>query len=87
MDKILFTFDETGEEVTFAVLGSVQVNEIAYILVVDQKELDEEDMTAYILKAVEADDVDVFYNIVDDEKELSEVVPMLEKYLTDYEID
>lgn len=87
MDKIPFTFEETGEEVVFCVLGNTQMNEVAYILVVDEKELDEEDMNAYILKAVEADDVDVYYELVDNEDELDAVVPLLEKFLDDYEIE
>lgn len=87
MDKIKFTFEETNEEVVFCVLGNTQMNEVAYILVVDEEELDNDDMTAYILKAVEADDVDVYYELVDDDKELEQVVPLLEKYLDDFEID
>lgn len=87
MDKIRFTIDETGEEVIFCVLGSTQMNEVAYILVVDENEIDDEDMTAYILKAVEADDVDVYYDLVDDDDELAAVVPQLEKFLDDFEIE
>lgn len=87
MDKIKFTFEETNEEVVFCVLGNTQMNEVAYILVVDEEELDNDDVTAYILKAVEADDVDVYYELVDDDKELEQVVPLLEKYLDDFEID
>lgn len=86
MDKIQFTFDETGEEVLFCVLGSAQMNEIAYILVVDEKEIEDDDMTAYILKATEADEVDVFYDLVDDDDELHAVIPLLEKYLDEYDI-
>jgi len=87
MDKIKFTFEETGEDVVFCVLGNTQVNEIAYILVVDENEIEDEDMTAYILKATEADDMDIIYEIVDNEEELSVVVPILEKFLDDFEIE
>lgn len=86
MEKIRFTFDETGEDVVFCVLGSTQMNEMAYILVVEEDEIEEDDMTAYILKAVEADDVDVYYDLVDDDDELHAVLPLLEKYLDEYDI-
>ena len=87
MEKIKFTFDETNEEVIFCILGSTQVNDVAYILVVDEQELDSPEPDAYILKAMEADDIDVYYDIVDDEDEIDRVLPGLEKYLTDFEID
>lgn len=87
MDKIKFTFDETNEDVVFCILGHTQMNEMGYILVVDEKEIDDEDMTAYILKAIEADDIDVYYELVDDDDELAAVVPELEKFLVDFEID
>lgn len=86
MEKIRFTFDETGEDVVFCVLGSTQMNEMAYILVVEEDEIEEDDMTAYILKAVEADDVEVYYDLVDDDDELHAVLPLLEKYLDEYDI-
>lgn len=87
MDKIRFTFDETNEEVVFCILGSTQVNDIAYILVVDEKALDHQEPDAYILKAVEADDMDIYYELVDDDGEIDAVLPGLEKFLTDFEID
>lgn len=87
MDKIKFTFDETNEEVVFCVLGNTQYDDIGYILVVDENEIDNEEPEAYILKAMEVDDIDVYYEIVDDEDEINAVLPGLEKYLTDFEID
>ena len=87
MDRINFTFDETDEEVVFCILGNTQFNDIGYILVVDEKEIDKDEPEAYILKAMEVDDQDVYYDIVDDEDEISDVLPGLEKFLTDFEID
>lgn len=87
MDKIKFTFEETNEEIIFAILGSVQYNEYAYLMVVDEEDLNEEDMTAYILKATEIDDDDVIYEIVDDDHELDEVSKMFEDVLDNYEFD
>ncbi len=87
MDKIKFTFDETNEDVVFCVLGSTQYNDVGYILVIEESELNAEEPDAYILKATEADDQDVYYDIVDDEDEIDLVLPSLEKYLDDFEID
>ncbi len=87
MDKIQFIFEETNEEVTFCILGHTQYNDFGYILVVDERQIDDEEPDAYILKATVADDIDVYYDIVDDEEEIEMILPALEKFLTDFEID
>jgi uncharacterized protein YrzB (UPF0473 family) len=87
METILFTFEETGEEVEFAVLGSVEHNEEVYLLVVDKTELELDDMTAYVIKAIEQDDDDVIYEIVDDDEELIPVSEKLMNGLDDFDID
>lgn len=87
MDTIKFVFDETNEEVNFAVIGSVEYNEDVYLMVVEEEELDQEDMTAYILKAIEVDDEEVIYEIVDDEEELNAVTELFEEILENFELD
>lgn len=87
MDTIKFTFSETNEEVLFAVLGSVEHEGDAYLMVVDEEELEDEDMTAYILKAIEEDGEEVVYEIVDDENELDAVTELFNDILENYDID
>lgn len=87
MDIIKFYFDETNEEVNFAVIGSVEHDENVYLMVVEEEELEEEDMTAYILKAIEVDEEEVIYEIVDDEEELSTITELFEEYLENYDFD
>ncbi len=87
MDKIKFTFDETNEEVTFCILANTQYNDMAYVLVIDDQDVDSDDADVYILKATEVDDIDVYYDIVDDDDEINAVLPALEKQLSDIEID
>jgi acetylornithine deacetylase/succinyl-diaminopimelate desuccinylase-like protein len=87
MDIIKFVFDETNEEVNFAVIGSVEYNEDVYLMVVEEEELDQEDMTAYILKSIEVDDEEVVYEIVDDEEELGAVTELFEEILENFELE
>lgn len=87
METILFTFEETKEEVEFAVLGSVDYNEEVYLLVVDKSELELDDMTAYVIKAIEQENDDVIYEIVDEDEELIPVSEKLMNGLEDFEID
>lgn len=87
METILFTFEETGEEVEFAVISSVKHNDEGYLLVVDKDELELDDMTAYVIKAVEQDNSDVIYEIVDDDEELIPISEKLMDGLDEFEID
>lgn len=87
METIKFIFEETNEEVDFAVIGSIEHNEDVYLMVVDEIELENDDMTAYILKAKEIEGEDVIYEIVDDEDELEEIAVLFEDLLDNYEID
>lgn len=87
MDKIPFIFEETGEEVVFAILSTVQYKEVAYLMVVDEDELDDDDVTAYILKATAIDGEDVIYDIVDDDDEIDAVAPLLEEALEDFDLE
>jgi hypothetical protein len=59
----------------------MQMNEVAYLLVVDEKEIDDDNPTAYVIKAVEIDGEDVIYELVDDEDELDLVSPRFEELL------
>lgn len=87
MDTIKFTFTETNEDVIFAVLGSVEYEGEVYLMVVEEEELEQEDMTAYIMKAVEEVDEDVVYEIVDDEDELDAVTLLFDEVLENFEIE
>lgn len=87
METINFTIEETGEEVDFAILSTVQHADITYLLVVDETELDCDDMTAYVIKAIEQDEDDIIYEIVDDDEELLPVSEKLMDALDEFEID
>ncbi|MDA3846409.1 MAG: DUF1292 domain-containing protein [Vallitaleaceae bacterium] len=81
MDRIEFIFEETNEKVIFCIIANMQMNEVAYLLVVDEKEIDDDNPTAYVIKAVEIDGEDVIYELVDDEDELDLVSPRFEELL------
>lgn len=89
MDRIEFVFEETNERVDFCVITSTQMNDIAYLLVVEEEALETDDPTAYILKAVAIDGDNVIYELVDDEEELSAVSPRFDELLeqTEFEVE
>ncbi len=87
METINFTIEETGEKVDFAILSTANHADITYLLVVDEAELECDDMTAYVIKAIEQDEDDIIYEIVDDDEEILLVSDKLMDALDDFEID
>lgn len=87
MDTIKFTFTETNEDVIFAILGSVEYEDNVYLMVVEEEELESEDMTAYIMKAIEEDGEEIVYEIVDDEDELDALTERFEEVLENFDIE
>jgi len=87
VETIVFTFEETGEDVEFAILSSLEYEEETYLLAVEKDELELDDMTAYVLKAISLDGEDVIYEIVDDDDELLPVSEKLMDLVEDIDID
>lgn len=84
MEKIIFTLEDTGEEVEFFVLEETRLNGVDYILVTDSEEDDGE---ALILKDLSADgDSEAVYEIVEDDQELESVLGIFEQLLEDVDI-
>ncbi len=85
MKTIDFIDDVTGEEVVFAVLSAVQYKEDGYILVIEEQEIDDEEATAYVLKATYIEGDDIIYEIIDDDILLDIVFPLLEDNMDEFE--
>ena len=85
MEKIIFTFEDTKEEVEFFVLEQTKVNGSSYILVTDSED---DEAECLILKDMSsAEDTDSLYEIVEDEVELSAVLKVFEELLEDVDIE
>lgn len=84
-EKLVFTFEEDGEQVEFYILEQTKVNGTAYLLVADS---DEDDAECLILKDTSApEDKDSIYEIVEDEVELQAVLKVFEELLEDVDIE
>ncbi|HAX52934.1 DUF1292 domain-containing protein [Muricomes intestini] len=85
MEKIKFTFEDTGESEEFFVLEQTKINGNVYILVTDSEEDDAECM---ILKDTSfPGDEESVYEIVDDDTELMAVADVFEELLEDVDIE
>lgn len=85
MEKIIFTFEDTNEEVEFFVLEQTKVNGNSYILVTDSEE---DDAECLILKDTSAaEELESLYEIVEDDVELSAVLKVFEELLEDIDIE
>lgn len=85
MEKIIFTFEDTKEEIEFFVLEQTRVNGNNYILVTDSEE---DEAECLILKDMSAaEDKESLYEIVEDDVELSAVLKVFEELLEDIDIE
>jgi len=80
IEKIKFTDQETNEEIMFEVVDEVVINNVKYILVVD------EDDVSTILKQVGEHDEELDYILVEDEDEFKKAAT---EFMTseDYDIE
>ena len=86
-EKIIFTDDETGEEVELYVVEETRISGVNYLLVTDSADEDE-DGEAYILKDVSDEaDTDAIYEMVEDEEELNAVSKVFGELLEDITLE
>lgn len=84
MEKIKFSFGDTGETAEFFVLEQTRVSGVDYILVTDSEENDAE---ALILKDLSQDgEQEAVYEIVDDDNELEAVAKVFSEMLEDIDL-
>ena len=87
MEKIIFTMEDTKENVEFFIMEQTKVSGVDYLLVPDTED-EEEDGTCYILKDLSAsEDAEALYEIVDDDEELAYVSRIFEELLEDVTIE
>ena len=85
MEKIVFTFEDTKEEVEFFVLEQTKLNGSSYLLVADSEE---DEAECLILKDMSAaEDTESVYEIVEDDVELTSVLKVFEELLEDVDIE
>lgn len=85
MEKIIFTFEDTKEDVEFFVLEQTRLNGNNYILVTDSED---DEAECLILKDTSAaEDTESLYEIVEDDVELSAVLRVFEELLEDVDIE
>lgn len=86
MEKIEFTFNDTGETVEFYVLEQTKINGSTYILVTDSED-EEEDAECLIMKELSSgDDEECIYETVEDDMELKAVSGVFEELLENTDI-
>lgn len=85
LDMTVNFITEDGDEVVFRVIEETKINGVKYLLVLD--DIEDEEQEALILKEVSAEDAEeAFYDIVEDEKELTAVATIFEELLDDLEL-
>jgi len=85
VEKIVFDTDEGSVE--FFVIDDTRINGVNYILVTDSDDPEAEEVEVLILKDVSKDEEpESIYEIVEDETELKDVIPLFEESMGDVDI-
>ena len=79
--------DESGEEVEFLVVSSVESDGINYLLVMESDLIDEDEAEAIILKEVTGDGEEAFFAVVEDEAEFMKAAGLFKNSNDDYDIE
>ncbi len=85
MEKIVFTSEDTGEDVEFFVLEQTKISGNSYILVADSLT---DDAQCLILKDTSKDaSSESVYEIVEDENELDAIAKVFDELMDEVEIE
>ncbi|MCD8036149.1 MAG: DUF1292 domain-containing protein [Clostridiales bacterium] len=85
MEIITMIDDETEEEIEFVVIDRKELNGNEYILVVESKDIDDDEADAAILKVVSESDEDITYAVIEDDDEFEEAAGAFES--DEYEVN
>ena len=77
--------DETGEEIEFVVVDRKEHNGAEYILVVESKDIDDDEAEAAILKVVNESEEDITYSVIEDDDEFEAAAGLFES--DDYDVE
>lgn len=70
MEIITMIDDETEEEIEFVVIDRKKMNDTEYILVIESKDIDDDEAEAAILKVVSESEDDITYAVIEDDESL-----------------
>ena len=85
-ETIILT-DDLGEEIEFAIIDSIENNDNIYLLVVESKFIDYDEVEAIILKEISIDTNDIIYERVEDDIELNKVSELFRLSVDDYDFE
>ena len=85
-ETIIMTEEETGDEIEFAVIDSLEEGGVRYLLVVESQLIDDEDSEAIILKETGEEGDELTYEIVEDDEEFDKIAGYFQDHGEEYEI-
>ena len=85
MEIITMIDDETEEEIEFVVIDRKKMNDTEYILVIESKDIDDDEAEAAILKVVSESEDDITYAVIEDDEEFEAAAGLFES--EDYEVE
>lgn len=84
MEKVKFIDPDTKEDIEFFVVEETQLNGTRYLFVTEEEE---DDCDAYILKEIGAENEEVVYEMVEDDRELTAIGKIFAELIEDADIE
>lgn len=78
MSVITMTDEETGEEIEFVVIDRKNYKGLEYILVIESKNIDDDEAEAAILKVVGESEEEITYSVIDDDDEFEVIAELFD---------
>jgi len=78
--------DENGIETDFIIIDALETDKTKYLLVVSAEDADLEEPEAAILKEINSNEEDAYYEFVQDDDEFNKISILLQDNETDYKM-
>ncbi|MBS4960149.1 MAG: DUF1292 domain-containing protein [Clostridiales bacterium] len=86
-EVITMTDEETGEDIEFSVIDSLEEKGETYLLVVETALMDDGETDAIILKRTSSEGEDDIFSLVEEDEEFEKIAELFQKNGDDYDVE
>ena len=85
--EIITLTNEKDEDIDFAVINSVVMDDLTYYLVVEARHIEDDNVEAMILKKIEEDEEDYILEFVEEDEEFLKITKIFEDGSEDFNFE
>lgn len=86
-ETVMMKDDDTGEDIEFAIIDSVEDKGERYLLVIESELMDDDEAEAIILKEIAENEEDLTYALVEDDTEFDRVADLFSEKNEEYDVE